>query len=141
MNREDYFNNALKIFDKRINFNWSSYPRMSLFPPETVSVSNYYETFVSKREGSEMYLVFAKYEYYASLSEENSLVSSDYVMIFYLKNVGNSSDITKLIQIGSKEYNTLLMDSDREFGDYLLPEVIRKITEMDKNVEDFFSEI
>lgn len=138
MNREDYFNNALKIFDKRDEYTWSSYSRMNLFPTETVSVSNYYETPFSVVKGYEMYLVFAKYEYYASISEEDNLLLSDYVMIFYLKKLSSSYDITKLIEMGSKEYNTLLMESDRDFGDYLLPEVIRKITEDDKNVEDFF---
>ncbi|MCG2087807.1 hypothetical protein K4R74_11945 [Staphylococcus epidermidis] len=141
MNREDYFNNALKIFDKRNEYSWWDYPKKQIFPVETVSISSYYETLVSEVKGYEMYLVFAKYEYYRSISEEDNVLLSDYVMIFYLKNSLSRYDIQSLIKMDSKEYNTLLMESDRDFGDYLLPEVIRKITELDRDVEDFFNDL
>lgn len=141
MNREDYFNNALKIFDKRDNYVWLSDPEMNVLPIETVKVLDYYEARVSEIEGNEMYLAFVKYQYYGSLSEEDNVLLSDYGVIFYLKGVNNARNITKLIQIDSKEYNVLLMNSDREFKEYLLPDVIRKITEKDKNVEDFFNNL
>jgi len=141
MNREDYFNNALKIFDKRDNYVWLSDPEMNVLPIETVKVLDYYEARVSEIKGNEMYLAFVKYQYYGSLSEEDNVLLSDYGVIFYLKGVNNARNITKLIQIDSKEYNVLLMNSDREFKEYLLPDVIRKITEKDKNVEDFFNNL
>lgn len=141
MKREDYFEYALKIFDKRDDFSWVSTPKIEILPTNFVKILDYYETLVSKVENNEMYLVFLQYQYYQSLNEHDNLVLSDYAMIFYLQDVNDSRNLKKLIQMSSKEYNILLMESGREFEDYHLSEVIRKITEKDMNIEDFFGNL
>lgn len=140
MKREEYFNYALKIIDKRDEYKWRSQPISKILPVMAVDTLDYYDALISKVNNKEMYLAFAQYSHYTSLDENEQLLVSDYAMIFYIKDL-EWNNYKKLLDMQSREYNILLMDSDRDFRSYVLPEVIRKITEVDMSVEDFFKNI
>lgn len=140
MKREEYFNYALKIIDKRDEYKWISQPISKILPGMAVDILDYYDALISKVHNKEMYLAFVQYSYYSSLDENDRLLVSDYAMIFYIKDL-DWNNYKKLLDMHSREYNVLLMDSNKDYRSYVLPEVIRKITEVDMSVEDFFKNI
>jgi len=139
MLREDYFNEVLKVIEKIDNYNWSSEPIMKVLPGNLNEVLDYYDTEFSRFDNNQLYLGFVHYNYYSSLDENEQILLTDYGIVFYVQNIANGK-FKKILYMPSKEFNTLLMFSGENTKSFTLPEVMRKITEHDIKIENFFNQ-
>ncbi|WP_436945284.1 hypothetical protein [Staphylococcus xylosus] len=140
MERYNYFENALKVIDKIDEYEWSPIILNKILPKNIVEVISYYDTVIKESDSNELGLAFVQYEYDFWLDENDKTVSSDYALIFFIFNKENEI-LRPLLFMDSKEYNTFLYENDKDFSNYSLADVIRKITEIDVDLDDLFKGI
>ncbi|MBG3875407.1 MULTISPECIES: hypothetical protein [Staphylococcaceae] len=140
MERYNYFENALKVIDKIDEYEWSPIILNKILPKNIVEVISYYDTVIKESDSNELGLAFVQYEYDFWLDENDNTVSSDYALIFFIKYKENEI-LRPLLFMDSKEYNTFLYENDKDFSNYSLADVIRKITEIDVDLDDLFKGI
>lgn len=140
MNRYDYFESALKVIDKIDTYNWSPVILNKILPQNIVEVKSYYDAIIKESDSNKLGLAFVQYDYYFWLDENDNTVSSDYALIFFIKYKENEI-LRPLLFMDSKEYNTFLYENDKDFSNYSIADVIRKITEIDANLENLFKDI
>lgn len=140
MERYNYFENALKVIDKIDEYEWSPIILKKILPKNIVEVISYYDTVIKESDSNELGLAFVQYEYDFWLDENDNTVSSDYALIFFIKYKENEI-LRPLLFMDSKEYNTFLYENDKDFSNYSLADVIRKITEIDVDLDDLFKGI
>lgn len=140
MERYNYFENALKVIDKIDEYEWSPIILHKILPKNIVEVISYYDTVIKESDSNELGLAFVQYEYDFWLDENDNTVSSDYALIFFIKYKENEI-LRPLLFMDSKEYNTFLYENDKDFSNYSLADVIRKITEIDVDLDDLFKGI
>ncbi|SUM84964.1 hypothetical protein [Staphylococcus saprophyticus] len=140
MERYNYFENVLKVIDKIDEYEWSPIILNKILPKNIVEVISYYDTVIKESDSNELGLAFVQYEYDFWLDENDNTVSSDYALIFFIKYKENEI-LRPLLFMDSKEYNTFLYENDKDFSNYSLADVIRKITEIDVDLDDLFKGI
>lgn len=140
MERYNYFENALKVIDKIDEYEWSPIILNKILPKNIVEVISYYDTVIKESDSNELGLAFVQYEYDFWLDENDNTVSSDYALIFFI-NYKENEILRPLLFMDSKEYNTFLYENDKDFSNYSLADVIRKITEIDVDLDDLFKGI
>lgn len=140
MERYNYFENALKVIDKIDEYEWSPIILNKILPKNIVEVISYYDTVIKESASNKLGLAFVQYEYYFWLDENDNTVSSDYALIFFIKYKENEI-LRPLLFMDSKEYNTFLYENDKDFSNYSLADVIRKITEIDVDLDGLFKGI
>ncbi|MES3642714.1 hypothetical protein ABFV69_13570 [Staphylococcus saprophyticus] len=140
MERYNYFENAVKVIDKIDEYEWSPIILNKILPKNIVEVISYYDTVIKESDSNELGLAFVQYEYDFWLDENDNTVSSDYALIFFIKYKENEI-LRPLLFMDSKEYNTFLYENDKDFSNYSLADVIRKITEIDVDLDDLFKGI
>ena len=140
MERYNYFENALKVIDKIDEYEWSPIILNKILPKNIVEVISYYDTVIEESASNKLGLAFVQYEYYFWLDENDNTVSSDYALIFFIKYKENEI-LRPLLFMDSKEYNTFLYENDKDFSNYSLADVIRKITEIDVDLDGLFKGI
>ncbi|UTH08798.1 hypothetical protein KFV08_09950 [Macrococcoides canis] len=139
MERFDYFLKVLNVIDKKEKYNWSSIPITKILPSNYENLLNYYDTQIGGNEKNELYLAFIQYSYYNYIDENESVLFSDYALIFYIKE--GKDFIKSLLLMNSKEYNTYLLETNKAFESYSLPDVMRKISEKEINIAELFKDI
>lgn len=138
MLREEYFHEVIKVIEELDGYNWSSEPIMKMLPGNLYEVLDYYDTELKCFNNYQLYLGFVHYNYYSFLDENEQILLTDYGIVFYVQNIA-SSKFKKLLYMSSKEFNTLLMVSGNDTEGFTLPEVMRKITEDDIKIDNFFN--